>query len=248
MSVTTEEELKGLRRAGRAVATAMNEMFAAVREGITTLELDRVGADALARSGARSAPELCYQFPGATIISVNEETAHAIPGTRRIQEGDTINIDVSAELDGYFADTGATYQLIGGTCVLSPICAASKEALEQALLVARHGSLISGIERTFRRVARERGFSLIENLTGHGVGRHLHESPDNIPWFGNRRDTRRLKRGDVITIEPFMSTGPREAKSARDHWTLCVPRGHRTAQFEHTMMITDEMPLILTAA
>lgn len=248
MSIESPQDLAALRRIGWIVAHTVQRMFDEVRVGMTTAELDAFGKRILDAHGARPAPALCYGFAGATMISVNEEVAHAIPGSRVLQDGDLVNIDVSAELDGYFADTGFTRPLGDADAALYDLCAASQEALTQALKQVRAGQKISGVAKAIKKVARKRGYSVIENLTGHGVGRHIHEAPHHVPDFTNRHDKRRFQRGTVLTLEPFLSTGPRQATEAPDGWTLCTPPGHFSAQFEHTVVVTDGEPLILTAA
>jgi methionyl aminopeptidase len=202
----------------------------------------------LTRFGAKPAPELCYGFSGATMISINEEVAHAVPGRRRIRRGDLVNIDVSAELDGYYGDTGYTMPMEGAPAVTHQLCAATQDALTEALKMVRARRRISDVAKAIRKVARQHGFEVVENLSGHGVGRHLHEEPSHVPNFLERRDRRRFERGTVLTIEPFLSTGPKRAKEAPDGWTLVGQPGHFTAQFEHTVVVTDKAPIILTAA
>lgn len=248
MSIETPEDLAALKRIGFIVAHTVKTMFEQLRVGMTTAELDAIGAEILKDFGARPAPKLCYGFGGATMISVNEEAAHAIPGQRVLRSGDLVNIDVSAELDGYFADTGFTRPIGLAEPRLHDLCSASQEALRQALGHARAGQKIAKVADAIRSVARDRGFSVIENLTGHGVGRHIHESPRHVPNFHARRDRRRFRKDTVLTLEPFLSTGPRHASETADGWTLITAPGHHSAQFEHTVIITDDEPLILTAA
>ncbi|MEM9157818.1 MAG: type I methionyl aminopeptidase [Verrucomicrobiota bacterium] len=248
MSVESYEDIAGLKRASCVVVEAVRDMFAAMEPGMTTLELDEIGAGVLARHGARSAPALCYGYPFATMISINEEVAHGMPSDRVIREGDLVNIDVSAELDGYFSDTGYTMPVGDGNNRANRLCAASKRALSEALKVARHGVEIREVEWVVKQVAREAGFSVIENLVGHGVGRHLHEEPGNIPAWGDLRDRRKFVEGTVLTIEPFLSTGPRRVFDKGDGWTVMTRPGNLTAQFEHTIIVTRGEPVVLTAA
>ena len=223
-------------------------MFRAIRIGMTTRELDRIGEMILGDFGATPAPKLCYGFPGSTMISINEEVAHAIPGERTICDGDMVNIDVSAELNEYFADTGYTMPVGEAAPVAFGLCSACKEALSEALRFVKSGERISTVELAIRNVAKRRSFSVIENLTGHGIGRHIHEEPSNVPYFRNRWARRVFKKGTVLTIEPFLSTGPRHVFDSGDGWTLVTRRGNLTAQFEHTVLVTDSEPEILTAA
>ncbi len=248
MSVESNQDIESLKRIGSIVSTTVGEMFRRLRIGMTTRELDEIGREVLERHGARPAPELCYGFSGSSMISINEEVAHAIPGERKIEDGDLVNIDVSAELDGYFADTGYTMPIGNAPPVTRRLCVASQEALDEALKFVRSGQRISRVEQAIREVALRRGFSVIENLAGHGTGRHIHEEPSYIPDFGNRNDSRRFEKGSVLTIEPFLSTGPRQAYDSPDGWTLVTPKGNYSAQFEHTVVVTDSKPIILTAA
>lgn len=248
MSIESEKDLQALRRIGRIVARTVREMFRRLEIGMTTAELDAIGQKLLETEGARPAPKLCYGFSGSTMISINEEVAHAVPGDRVIRDGDLVNIDVSAELDGYFADTGFTQPVGNAPEITYALCQASREALAAALRAARARRRMADVAGAIRKVARQHGFSVIENLCGHGVGRHLHEEPSHVPFYLDRKDRRRFRRGSVLTLEPFLSTGPRRAAEGSDGWTLLTPPGNYTAQFEHTIVITDREPIILTAA
>jgi len=221
-------------------------MLAAVEPGMTTAELDRLGADLLARLGARSAPRITYNFPGATCISINEEAAHGVPGQRVIQAGDVVNIDVSAELDGYFADTGATVVVPPVTRIKASLCQATQLALSHALHQARAGAAVNRIGKAIQRTAKAHGFRIIRNLAGHGIGRQLHEEPEGIVSYFDRRDTRRLELGQVIAIEPFLSTRSTQVSEADDGWTLVGHPLNLSAQYEHTIVVTRGKPIIAT--
>jgi methionyl aminopeptidase len=246
MSIGSKKDILGLQRVGQVVVEAVHEMKAAIKPGITTHELDAIGRRVLQRHGARPAPELFFGYPGATCISINEEVAHAIPGGRRIRSGDLVNIDVSAELDDYVADTGASIPVGQVAPVVQPLCDATVEALHAALQVARAGRPMAGVREAFERVAQRRGFTIIKNLSGHGVGRHLHEEPRYVPDFTRRKDRRRFHKGMVLTLEPFLSTGAHLATTGQDGWTLLTAKGHYTAQYEHTIIITESRPIVVT--
>ncbi len=246
MSIDSEKDLEGLRKIGRIVARCLAHMQSKLEPGITTLELDAIGGEYLAAQGARSAPKLTYNFPGHTCISVNEEAAHGVPGPKVLKAGDLVNIDVSAELGGYFADTGGSAILPPESKLHQRICAAAKSALEAALLEARAGAKLNRIGRAIETEAHKNGFTVIENLGSHGVGRALHEEPGFIAGFYDKKDKRVLKKNQVITIEPFISSGAHEVMESDDGWTLLTNRGIFTAQYEHTIVITDGMPLIMT--
>jgi methionyl aminopeptidase len=246
MTIETEDDVAALQRIGRIVSSVLHRMLDAAEPGMTTRELDALGARWLAEHGARSAPQLTYDFPGATCISINEEAAHGIPGDRVIRPGDMLNIDVSAELDGYFADTGGTRVVPPGNPQKTRLCHATRTALEQAMKHARAGQPLNGIGAAIERTAKTYGFKVIENLGSHGVGRALHEEPEHIAGYFDPSDRRVLQEGMVITIEPFLSTKSRVVTEAADGWTLVGVPGNLSAQYEHTMIITKGEPLVVT--
>jgi len=246
MSIESEQDLIALRRIGRIVANCLRVMGQALEPGITTRELDSVGQKYLELHGARSAPQLTYNFPGATCISVNEEAAHGIPGEKVLAAGDLVNIDVSAELDGYFADTGGSFIIPPESNVKHRLCVATKRALELAIDEARAGSSLNKIGRAIETHAHRSNLTVIRNLGSHGVGRALHEEPGFIPGYYDPKDRRILKENQVITIEPFLSTGARAVFDAGDGWTLMTDKKFLTAQYEHTLVITKDRPLIMT--
>lgn len=246
MTIETDDDVAALKRIGRIVSTVLQQMLDAAEPGMTTLELDTLGGQWLASHGARSAPQLVYDFPGATCISINEEAAHGIPGPRVIRAGDVLNVDVSAELDGYFADTGGTRIVPPTNPQKTRLCHATRVALEEAMKQARAGQRLSGIGAAIERTARAYGFKVIENLGSHGVGRALHEAPENIPGYFDPEDQRVLSEGMVITIEPFLSTRSRIVTETDDGWTLVGVPGNRSAQYEHTMIITRGAPIVVT--
>jgi methionyl aminopeptidase len=248
MTITTEAELEALKKIGAIVAACLRHMGEALVPGITTAELDDLGTRFLERYGARSAPRLCYDFPGSTCISVNEEVAHGIPGARRIADGDLVNVDVSAELDGFFADTGGSFVVGRGSDRAQAVCRATRAALEEAIKKATGGAPLNRIGETVERVATRAGFRVVKNLGSHGVGASLHEEPRFVPSYYDRRDKRRLTKGMVMTIEPFLTTGPDRVREGGDGWTLLSVPGAVTAQYEHTIVITEGRPLVLTRA
>ncbi len=246
MSINSEKDLSALRKVGRIVARCLQHMQSKLEPGLTTGELDAIGGEFLALHGARSAPRMTYNFPGHTCISVNEEAAHGVPGSRIVRAGDLVNIDVSAELDGYFADTGGSAIVPPESKLQMRICAAAKQALQNAMYEARAGAKLNRIGYAIEAEATRNGFTVIENLGSHGVGRALHEEPEFIAGYYDKRDPRVLLENQVITIEPFISSGAREVFDKGDGWTLVTKSGTFTAQFEHTLVITKGMPLIMT--
>jgi methionyl aminopeptidase len=246
MSISSEQDLEGLRKVGRIVARCLQLMQSKLEPGMTTAELDAIGGQFLTSHGARSAPKLSYNFPGHTCISVNEEAAHGVPGAKVLKAGDLVNIDVSAELDGYFADTGGSAIIPPESKLHLQICAVARQALASAVAVARAGSRINRIGYTIATIAEKHGFTVIENLGSHGVGRALHEEPGFIPGYYDKGDKRILTANQVITIEPFISSGAKQVVENGDGWTLVTGPGVFTAQYEHTLVITKGKPLIMT--
>ena len=246
MTIETHDDVVALQRIGRIVSSTLQTMLDAARPGMTTRELDQLGERLLEQQGARSAPRLTYNFPGATCISINEEAAHGIPGERVIRAGDVLNVDVSAELGGYFADTGGTTVVPPTTPQKKRLCHATRVALAEAMQRARAGQPISGIGAAIERTARAYGFKVIENLGSHGVGRALHEAPEHIAGYFDPADQRILTEGMVITIEPFLSTKSRIVNETSDGWTLAGVKGNLSAQYEHTMIITKGAPIVVT--
>jgi methionyl aminopeptidase len=246
MTIESEKDLVGLMRIGRIVGLTIQKMKESLRPGITTKELDDIGAAFLKQHGARSAPIVTYKFPGVTCISINDEAAHGIPGNRKVKIGDLVNIDVSAELDGYFADAGETIPMLPVSSVAQKLCDFTRSAQEKAIAAARAGRPVFEIGRAAENEARRGGFSIIRDLPGHGVGRKLHEPP-SVPNFYTRRASQILAEGMVLTIEPFLSVKANRVVTQPDGWTLKTPDGSLAAQYEHTVVITKDRPILVTA-
>ncbi len=245
MNAKSQAQVQGMKAAGRAVRAAFDAMFSACQPGITTQALDQVGAAELARHGARSAPQLYYDFPGATCISVNHQAAHGIPGDLVVRDGDMVNIDVSANLGGFVADMGQSFVVGEANSEQQRICTAVQEAVEAAIAKVRSGRSLNVIGKAVQAVADREGYTIVENLGSHGVGDSIHEEPSYVP-LDNPQETRSLIRGMVLTIEPFFSTGVQWVHEEEDGWTLSVPEGHLVAQFEHTIIVTDRGAMVVT--
>lgn len=247
MSITKEAELVGMKKASEAVALTLKEMRKFAQPGMTTKELDDYGGQLLNAMGAKSAPYLTYGFPGWTCVSVNNEFCHGIPSKKRVlKEGDLINIDVSAELNGFWADNGGSFVLGKDTNRHQKLVEASKQILHKAIFRIKSGVLISDIGFLIETEAKQRGYKVIKNLTGHGVGRSLHEAPSEIPNYRDRLNFKRFKKNSVIAVETFISTTSSYAETLRDGWTMVGDKGGFMAQHEHTIVVTDDKPLILT--
>lgn len=246
MTITQQDELDGLKDIGRIVANTMAAMAKAMEPGMSTRDLDEIGDRLLQQEGAVSAPRASYGFPGATCISVNEEIAHGIPGDRRIAAGDLVNIDVSASKNGYFADTGATFRLGSVPPELDRLCRDGKRAMQIGIAQVGHGKPLAGIGNAIGKFAVARGYTLIRNLASHGVGRALHEFPEEIATWPVRGDKRRMHNGLVLTVEPFLSMGGNWAAEAEDGWTLYSTPAAPVVQYEHTVVATKHGPIIVT--
>lgn len=248
MTVGSREDIEGLKEIGRIVAATIREMKRRARPGMTTRELDEIGGQLLHGAGAQSAPKVTYNFPGYTCISVNRDVAHGIPGSKVLKAGDLVNIDVSAEKGGYYADSGHSFQLEGGNPALARLCDYTYETMMKVIASLKPGMRINEIGRMIQSEARKGGYKVIGNLCSHGIGKSLHEWPEEILPVYDKHDKRVLKEGQVITIEPFLSTGAEYVVGMPDGWTLRVPDRSYAAQHEHTVIVTKERPIIVTVA
>ena len=247
MSITQESELTGMKKVSEAVAHTLKKMREYAQPGMTTKQLDDYGAKLLSGFGARSAPNLTYGFPGWTCISVNHEFCHGIPsGKRVLNEGDLVNIDVSAELNGFWSDNGNSFVLGEDINQHQRLVDASKQVLLKAINCIKGGIRISNIGHLIETEAKKRGFKVIKNLTGHGIGRSLHEEPGEIANFKDRFNLQRFKKNSVIAIETFISTASTYAVELNDGWTMVGNKGGYMAQHEHTIVVTDGKPIVLT--
>lgn len=247
MTIESDRDLAGLRRVGKVVALTLQEMKEALEPGMTTAELDSIGAEVFERHGARSAPQMVYGFPGVNLISVNDEAVHGVPGGRIIREGDLVKIDVTAEVAGYVADAAVTVVLPSGPQVHRELKECAELAFARAASVARAGRPVNKLGRIVETIVRRRGFAVLHGLSGHGVGRTIHEPP-TIPNYFDRRLDLPLTEGLVITIEPIIAAGSERTVESQDGWTVRTADGSPAAHHEHTIVITKGSPIVLTAA
>lgn len=247
MSIESEEDLKGLRRAGSVVAQALRAMRDAVCEGISTAELDDIAARVLREHGARSAPNMVYNFPGTACISVNEEAVHGVPGSRQLRKGDLVTLDVTVELDGYFADAAVTVGVPPISDAAQRLLDCAEAAFWRAARAARAGERLAMIGGKVEAEVERRGFKVIRELCGHGIGRSIHETP-SVCNFYDPRERARLTKGLVIALEPIISAGAQRTRTAADGWTISSADGSLTAHYEHTLVVTKAQPILLTAA
>lgn len=247
MSIKKESELIGMQKVSEAVAYTLKEMRNFARPGMTTKQLDNYGAKILSSFGAKSAPHLTYGFPGWTCISVNNEFCHGIPSdSRTLKEGDLVNIDVSAELGGFWSDNGNSFVLGEDINQHQKLINTSKHILNKAIQNIKGGIRISNIGHLIETEAKKCGYKVIKNLTGHGIGRSLHEEPSEIANFKDRYNHTRFQKNSVVAIETFISTTSTYAVALNDGWTMVGNKGGYMAQHEHTIVVTDGKPIILT--
>lgn len=247
MSITKEAELIGIKKVSDIVAFALKEMQNYAHSGISTKELDDFGAEILKSFGANSAPNMTYNFPACTCISVGNEFCHGIPSNNRIlKKGDLINVDVSAELDGFWSDNGASFVIEDDKYGHQKLVDASKDILKKAIYNIKGGVKVSAIGHLIETNAKRHGYKVIKNLTGHGVGKSLHEEPSEIENFKNRFNRTRFRKNSVVAIETFISTHSNYAVPLDDGWTMVGDKGGFMAQHEHTILITEDKPIILT--
>ncbi|TGL60178.1 type I methionyl aminopeptidase [Leptospira ognonensis] len=247
MSIQNEKELKGILRVGKFVGRLRDFLMEKSKEGISTFALDQMAKVVFEKAGALSAPKHDYKFPGYTCISVNHEIAHGIPSRDRIlKDGDLVNIDVSARLDDFYADTGISF-VVGDSSSqeLRHLCEVAKLGTEAAINVAHTGNLLRHLGREIQQTANRNGFKVIKNLAGHGTGRKLHEEPE-VLVYENKRDKRTLTSGLVLAIESFVSTRSEMAVELSDGWTLSTLDRSYVAQCEHTVIVMDGQAIVAT--
>ena len=247
MIVKNQKDIDGLVEISRICAKIRDVLAQRVAPGITTLELDRLAKDIFNEEGAESAPKISYDFPGYTCISVNEIACHGIPDEEPIQAGDYVNIDVSGSKNGYFADTGIT--VIAGTADLkqADMLRVSKAALKAGIAAAAPGKSMANIGKAIFKVARENQYTVLRNLTGHGIGTSLHEEPHFIFNYNERRDASLIHEGQVLAIETFLSDGDEWVEDNPEGvWPMATENLSQIVQFEHTVLVLKEGNRILT--
>jgi len=247
MSIESQADWIALRRIARVVRLTLDALERHARPGITTAELDGVASSLFAEHGARSAPALAYGFPGTVLLSVNDEVVHGIPGARRLEAGDLVKLDVTAEKDGYVADAARTILVGPGSELAQRLQRCVREAFARGAQAARAGNRVNEIGRAVEAEVRRQGFFVVPGLAGHGVGRAIHEPP-SVPNQYDPRQRDVLAEGLVITIEPIISAGPARAVEDDDGWTIRTSDGSLAAHHEHTLVITRGRPVLLTAA
>jgi methionyl aminopeptidase len=249
MTARDSEQLEGLRRIGALIAAALAHLRASVRPGISTQELDDLAATYLMERGAQSGPILTYDYPGFICISVDDQVVHGIPGPRVLREGELVTLDIAAELDGFHADAATTVGVGRVSPAADRLMAATRAALSAGLKTAQPGATLHEVGAAIERVSEARGYKVFRELTGHGIGREMHEEPTVYNFAVDSPDGDLvLEAGMVFTIEPMLSAGSDRLRQDSDGWTMRTRDGSLSAHEEHTIVVRDGGPLILTAA
>jgi len=237
-----------MKAAGRVVAAALREMRRSARAGMTTRELDSVGQAVLRDRGARSAPQIVYNFPGVTCISVNDEAVHGIPGDRVLGPGDVVKIDVTSELNGYIADAAVSVVIPRPDPQSEALVECARRAFYHALPYVKAGRPLRDWGRAVEDEVNKAGFAVLRELAGHGVGRTIHENPRNVLNYDEPKMRERFAEGAVVALEPIISISSNHVIKDADGWTLRTADGSLAAHYEHTVVVTRNRPILLTAA
>lgn len=246
MSVSTPEQLEGLKRVGRLVAATLRSLRSAIAPGVTTGELDALAANTFAAAGARSGPILTYRYPASICVCVDDEVVHAIPGERRLRAGQVVTLDVAAELGGYHADAAITVPVKTADRHTLRLLEATRASLQAGIRAAQPGARLRDVGAAIERTANARGYQVFKELTGHGIGREMHEPPTVFNWPAPEAK-QRLTPGLVFTVEPMLTWGSASLSLDSDGWTLRTRDGLPSAHEEHTIMVAPGGPVVLTA-
>lgn len=239
------QEIKYMREAGRITSLALQELSEKIRPGVTTAELNRYAEEFLERARAKPAFLGYHGFPASICTSVNNEVVHGIPGLRRLENGDIISIDMGAIYHGYYGDAAATFPVGEISEEANRLLKVTEKALYEGISKAVRGNRIGDISAAVQSFVEAHGFHVVRDFVGHGIGRNMHEEPQ-VPNFGKPGVGPRLQPGMALAIEPMVNVGTHEVVVLPDHWTVVTKDGSLSAHFEHTILVTDGEPEILT--
>jgi len=234
-----------MREAGKVVAEVLDQIAEMIKPGLTTAELDRMAEEYILSKGAKPAFKGLYGFPYTICASVNEQVVHGFPSLRTLQNGDIVSIDVGAEINGYFGDSARTFAVGDISNELQRLLDVTRASLSEAISVARSGNRLSDISNAVQEYVEKNGYSVVRDYVGHGIGTKMHEEPQ-VPNFGKPGRGPRLKAGMTLAIEPMVNMGDYHVQTLLDKWTVVTLDGQPSAHFEHTIVITDGEPVILT--
>ena len=243
--VKSNKEIAKMQKAGSITAQALQLAGESIKAGMTTYELDKIIHRFITSKGAKPSFLGYGGFPGSACISINDEVIHGIPGPRKIEDGDIVSIDVGAYIDGYHGDSAKTFAVGNISDEAKALLKATEESLYKAIELAKPGARIGDLSSAVQEYNESRGFSIVKQFVGHGVGKNLHEDPE-VPNFGKAGHGIRLVAGMVIAIEPMVNQGGEAVKVMPDRWTVKTRDGSLSAHFEHTIAITADGAVILT--
>ncbi|MFC1901932.1 type I methionyl aminopeptidase [Chloroflexota bacterium] len=243
--IKSSGEIAAMRQAGRVVADILEVLIKQVRPGMKTKELDIIAESELERLGARSSFKGYYDFPATLCVSVNDEIVHGIPGERELTEGDIVSLDFGAIYNGFQGDAAVTVTVGEASPEAKRLMEATRGSLDAGIAAACHGATLGDVSASIQNYAESRGYSVVREYTGHGIGREMHEDPQ-IPNFGLPGTGPVLKRGMTLALEPMLNAGDWRTRVADDRWTVLTADGSLSAHFEHTIAITDAEPEVLT--
>ena len=244
--IKSEDEISAMRRAGMVVASILKILSKEMQAGMTTRQLDDIAVRELVRYGAMSSFKGYGGFPASLCVSINEEVVHGIPGNRVICEGDIVSLDFGAIVDGFHGDAALTVEVGNIGPEAKQLLEVTRGALEAGIAIARPGAHLSDISAAIQDYTESRGFSIVREYTGHGIGREMHEEPQ-IPNFGPLGQGPILRKGMTLAIEPMVNIGGWKTKIKNNHWTVITADGSLSAHFEKTIVITDREAEVLTA-
>ncbi|OBZ16988.1 MULTISPECIES: type I methionyl aminopeptidase [Bacillales] len=243
--IKTQEEIMKMKKAGEVLAACHRELRAFIRAGITTLEIDQFVEAFLEKNGATPEQKGFHGYPFATCASINDVICHGFPSHTVLVEGDIVTVDMVVRLDGWLADSAWSYTVGNVSAEAQRLLDVTKESLYKGIEQAVVGNRIGDISHAIQAYAEAQGFSVVRDFIGHGIGQDMHEEPQ-VPHYGPPHRGTRLKAGMVLTIEPMLNTGKYHSKIDADGWTARTVDGSLSAQYEHTLAITDDGPIILT--
>ncbi len=243
--IKNSQEIEAMRKSAGLVARSLDLAGSRIRPGLRTIELDEEIADFIYSNHAKPAFKNFNGYPANICVSVNNQIVHGIPGNRVLEEGDIVSVDVGVELEGYFGDSARTFAVGRISTEKQRLLIVTKTALMAGIEEAKEGNRLHDIGYAVQQTAEQAGFSVVRDLVGHGIGRALHEPPE-VPNFGNSGSGPRLQKGMVLAIEPMINLGSHEIEVENDRWTIITRDGQPSAHFEHTIVITDRDPEVLT--
>jgi methionyl aminopeptidase len=245
INIRTPQEIEIMRQNNRLVAHVLQKLKEAIKPDITTVELDQLAERAIREAGATPAFKGYRGYPASLCVSINEEVVHGIPGPRRLQEGEIVSLDVGVYRDGYYGDAAITVPVGKVSQQAARLLEVTQQALAKGIEQATHGNRLLDISHAIQSWVESRGFSVVRDFVGHGIGRELHEDPQ-VPNFGPPHHGPRLRPGMVLAIEPMINVGTWEVKILEDGWTVVTADKSLSAHFEHTIAISDGKPDILS--